>query len=356
MGCESPKKSNNGVVVTGYDSPSSQVNLVDNIELIELEFTHKSMLTNIRKIDFVDSLIILQDEACGILCFDRNGKFLNSISGKGRASNEYIRLNTYAIDGDQVLIFDSYSNKIMRFYLNGMFIDSQRCAPGVLGEIHRVELLNDGRILQNNLLLGQDNNIYTILNTQNEKQNLLSTPMHSYSAGHFIGANPMTQNTDGVLMVRPFDNVIYRLSKFNNLEPAYTIATTKKLAGDNVLSEQKEFSIMTYMELSDYFWGFTSIFDTDKYLVLSFFDNDYFCLDKLTNQIALLDNNITEDSTILPLINILYSTPNQLIGVASPIKLHDYIEGNHLLSGSLTSTIEDMSLDINPVLVIYNLK
>ncbi len=357
-GCSSRHENlHDGILIDGYDTKSTSADFVDKTELIELELTPQSMLFNIQKVELTDSLIILQDERCGVVCFDRNGKFRNTISGKGRAANEYMRLNTFALDGDKVLIFDGALNKIMTFQLDGKFIDSSRCNPDILGNTHRVELLADGSILLNNLLFGEDNDIYTLLNASGEKQKVLSTPLHSHSSGNYIGTHPMARSKNGILMIRPFDNIIYRLTDSNHLETAYIIETQNKVADDGILADKNEFSIMTYMDLMDYFQGFTSIFDMENCVILSFFSNDYFYIDKSANSIACISADDEDGEIIrLPFFNIVSNTSNQLIGVVAPYKLHDYIEEAESVATDLRSEIENIPMDGNPVLIVYNLK
>ncbi len=91
MGCHNKAQKKNVAAILGYDD-NTQIypSIVQGYDIIPLELTDGSTLSGIKKIVKADTSYIVFDNYNGLIVrFDKNGKYLNRIGLKGRASSEY---------------------------------------------------------------------------------------------------------------------------------------------------------------------------------------------------------------------------------------------------------------------------
>ena len=102
---------------------------IDTTRLIPLEANSRSLLYNVRGLNIVDGNFYVASVDM-IKAFDRNGKFISEISGKGQGPEEYLGLKQVAASGDTILIFDNMTPKIMSFGTDGTFLSSLSIPKG----------------------------------------------------------------------------------------------------------------------------------------------------------------------------------------------------------------------------------
>lgn len=119
----------------------------------------------------MDASYIVFDNYNGLIVrYDKNGKYLNRIGLKGRASSEYLRVDTFVIDEDgNVLILDGSQDKILTYRPDGKFVSVTLFPKRSLGFINDAVSLGDGRILVNNCIYNNFNEIYRILSINDKK-------------------------------------------------------------------------------------------------------------------------------------------------------------------------------------------
>lgn len=92
--------------------------LLHDIELIPLESNANSLIGEVNKIVIQDSFIYLLDvhKAKSLLVFNvKNGKFVRQIGRYGKSNSEYIEPTDFAIAGNNVVILDNLSKKLLVF-------------------------------------------------------------------------------------------------------------------------------------------------------------------------------------------------------------------------------------------------
>ena len=98
-------------------------------------------------------IVILDDQNHALLFFDKQGKFLHSISRRGQGPEEYSMMFNALVDWDkkEVFVFDS-ANKIMVYSLDGAF-KRKLSFDSHLGQ-HDAYIWSDGQLIsyQNALL------------------------------------------------------------------------------------------------------------------------------------------------------------------------------------------------------------
>lgn len=302
------------IIVNGYDNLiTDSVSIVQAVEVIPLEVTDQSMLNGIKKIVCVDSCFVIQDMSLELYRFDKNGKFLNRISKRGRGSEEYLRLNTFCVDSlGHVALFDSFRHRILVFLLDGSFIDVLKLPEEVLYEIHDVAIIAPDRIFASHSILGDYNEVYsTIVLPSGERAVVHKTPMTTAGTGEYIGSHPIADYNQ-IKCILPFDNRIYRLNEEMELEELFTVSVSAPIPNRKMLARQTDFSIFTSVnfDAKGYFRGFTNLFETSDHYLLTYYDLYYFLIDKQ----AMTGLHVTNDNLSFPFVNLCTSIANELIG------------------------------------------
>jgi hypothetical protein len=310
-----------GMPVTGYEEFADTLpDIIKKIEVIPLEVTNNSMLKGgIGQVECVNSSYIVRDESERIFRFSSKGKYLNRIGNKGRAEAEYLRVDTFMIDSlNRVVILDGASDKLLIFNPDGTFVKVIRFPSGTftLGFINAGVQLKGDNILVNDRIYNHGNALYSLLSThEKKKKEIANTPLRSPEVACYIGEHPISMWKGHLKFLKPFDKRIYTLNDKDEIVPVMTIATSKKLAGDDILSKPKEtYQIYYDVKKKGYFEGFTSIFETEKYILLDNWHNDEFLIDKSTMSGYKIGNDkIINSMLMIPCMHIIGSTSDSFI-------------------------------------------
>lgn len=368
-GCANPVHQKSGVVVDGYETTSDiYPAVVDSYEIVPLEQTDKCVLTGIKKIVKSDSVYIVFDNYNNLIArFDQNGKFLNRIGLSGRAASEYLRIDNFATDADgRVLIFDGSQDKVLVYEQDGGFVTSVSFPKRALGFINDAVSLGGGRVLVNNCIYNNNNDIYRVLSlTDKGIATLVEFPMISENIAEPTGKNPIG-GSGRVVILKPFDGTVYTLDEQDAVVPLLSVGQSKKLVDDKYIENHNIFSIATtYAELSKdgYFPGFVSVFETEKHLLLVTYNNVYFLIDKESNLGRPLRQGFCESYDGVPLMGIVAaSSDDTLIGLYLP---GDFVDKYNLseispklseIAPDFVSSLTALPEEGNPCLIIYHLR
>jgi hypothetical protein len=96
--------------------------LIDSIWYVELDTCIKATLSNLAKVEIVDTLLYVADENFGFKCFYLNGKYLRECFIKGRAKNEITKFVDFTVDDNYYYILNHYRS-VSKYNHNGVFID-----------------------------------------------------------------------------------------------------------------------------------------------------------------------------------------------------------------------------------------
>ena len=368
MGCHNKEQKKNVEAVLGYeDNAQIYPSIVQGYDILPLELTDGSALSGIKKVVRVDASYIVFDNYNGLIVrYDKNGKYLNRIGLKGRASSEYLRVDTFVIDEDgNVLILDGSQDKILTYRPDGKFVSVTLFPKRSLGFINDAVSLGDGRILVNNCIYNNFNEIYRILSINDKKvASLIGFPMTSENIAEPTGKRPVG-GYDRIILLKPFDDTIYTLDDKNKVLPLLYVEHKGMLVDDKYYKNHVVFSVATtYSEMSQkgYFSGFVSVFESERHLLLCTYNDVYFLIDKDTNTGLPLRQTACDEYEGVPLINVVASDSENLIGFWSP---GDFVDKYNLeiMAGSsneavqnFISTLKELPEDGNPCLIVYHLK
>lgn len=368
MGCHNKEQKKNVEAVLGYeDNAQIYPSIVQGYDILPLELTDGSALSGIKKVVRVDASYIVFDNYNGLIVrYDKNGKYLNRIGLKGRASSEYLRVDTFVIDEDgNVLILDGSQDKILTYRPDGKFVSVTLFPKRSLGFINDAVSLGDGRILVNNCIYNNFNEIYRILSINDKKvASLIGFPMTSENIAEPTGKRPVG-GYDRIILLKPFDDTIYTLDDKNKVLPLLYVEHKGMLVDDKYYKNHVVFSVATtYSEMSQkgYFSGFVSVFESERHLLLCTYNDVYFLIDKDTNTGLPLRQTACDEYEGVPLINVVASDSENLIGFWRP---GDFVDKYNLESmvGSpneavqnFISALKALPEDENPCLIVYHLK
>lgn len=367
MGCHNNTSRGGKTGFKGYDAEIKiYPAVVRGYDVIPLEQTDECILTGIKKIAKVDSSYIVFDNYNGLIVrFGENGKYLNRIGLNGRASSEYLRVDTFVIGEDgNVLILDGSQDKILTYEPDGKFLSETIFPKGSLGFINDAVCLGDGRILVNNCIYNDFNEIYRILSINDRKSiSLIDFPMTSENI-----AEPTCKCPIGgygrVIILKPFDDTVYTLDDKNMVSPLLYVEHNGMAADDKYYKNHEVFSVATtYSEMSrsGYFPGFVSVFETERHLLLCTYNDIYFLIDKDTNTGLPLRMATCDEYEGVPLMSVVASDNESLIGFWRP---GDFVDRYNLetMAGSsnetlrdFISTLKELPEDGNPCIIVYHI-
>lgn len=352
------------LIISGYDDKLNDIpNIVSHIDVICLEETENSLLASIQKVERVDSIYIVWDDKTGIHCFNEHGKFLNNISHRGEAYDEYLKINTFIVDSEKnILIFDDVLHKIFKFKLDGTYVSSQKLDTNSLLWMQNGAYLSEKELFQVNYIFNDFNDIYTLLFVDDGRKDLIhKTQLRTNNVAQPIGNHSISALNGQIKYILPYDNLVYSIDSTKVPKALYELATEKKLVPKKILSQVEDYSIMTSVDFMDkgYFQGFTNIIETNRHMLLTFYNSDYFLIDKQTNIGNRFETFVTKDTEFMPLMGVISSFNDCFIGVLSHYEIESLLDidsdkDENLMS--LKKTLTNYSSDSNPILVVYKLK
>lgn len=368
IGCRNSDTKENITAISGFETKlHTYPAVVHGYDIIPLEQTDKSILTGIKKVVSLDTAYVIFDNYNERLFrFDKRGRYLNQIGLKGRASSEYLRVDTFVIGEDgNVLILDGSQDKILIYRPDGKFVSEMLFPKRSLGFINDAVSLGEGRILVNNCIYNSFNEIYRILSINEKKvTSLVGFPMISENVAEPTGKCPIG-GYDRVIILKPFDDTIYTLDYKNKVSPLLYVEHEGMLVDDKYYKNHVVFSVAaTYSEMSKngYFPGFVSVFESEHHLLLRTYNDVYFLIDKDTNTGLPLRQSACDEYEGVPLINVVASDSENIIGFWCPGDFVDKYNLERMVGSSnevvqnFISTLKELSEDGNPCLIVYHLK
>lgn len=305
----------NEVVINGFDDNYSEENaplssFVDKIEVIPLKRSPEAILTGPRKIVcYKDKFYMLDNNR--LFCYGASGDFICFIGERGHGHGEYINIATFVVFNDTVWLLDSFKNTMMTYTLDGTFVSEQEAPQGTLANVEDAVFEEKGLLFMANYIFNDQNAVYTRWNTSTNQVDVVEkTPLQTDGTKEAVGMHSFSDYAGNIRYILPFSDVIK-----STKEHALRFRTAKKVLTDSDLEGMTNFSIMTYADHMDDFVGFNNIFETENYLLLTFSNLEYVVVDKNSNECFRRMYRYNEGAEAFPLVNILSSTGDALIGV-----------------------------------------
>ncbi len=304
--------------IRGYESRklrNGQKVEFSNINFVELNSGNGRLLSP-RKI-LLDGNSVFVQEKEHLLCFSTDGKLKNVIGQRGHGRGEFVVLETFYLESDKtVVLVDSYKGRLLRYGVDGKFKDEIKIGKSLIN-IHDAYLLGKDSLFVNNYIMEDKRDVYGILNLKTKE--MTSVARTKLSTDHLmmpIGRNCFSTYRGNVKYVMPFDDKVYGLDG-----ESYCYVTNRSIFSEEEQENVKNFSLFTYKIDDKNFTGFTDIFETDNYLFTAFSDWEYTLLDKRTNTCRRFNYKLNEDLKSMPLVRIVATYGNQLVGLINTDEL-----------------------------------
>lgn len=359
------------ITISGYDAPcleNGELLEFETVNVIELEQTDESIIDFIKRVECVDSIVLVQTSS-SLFAFHQNGKYLCTYGNMGVGPEEYLSLSSFVVDKTDkfitVKIVDEGSSKILEFDLEGKFISAASCDRKKLSlwTVSGIQL-NTDEIVFTNMMYNDMNTLYSLFDEK--KVSLLSLfkfPVRTKNTVQPFGKTTLSFYHDTVKLIQPFDAQIYELRGVELL-PIMKVQTKQKQIKAKQIKTIDDFSINTYADFSNQklFTGFTGIYETNDYILLEvLYSTSYFLIQKGSSRGTLYDYSLPEELKEMPLINIKSADSTYFVGVIDPMqffstkeKINPNTNDSSLLN--LRNTLDGLTIDSNPCLVYYRIK
>ena len=308
MGCNAAKANPETEVVEEVEEGLPVINLSENVkevsalnlsdaaervEIVKLETSDKSLLSNIFKLEVTDNdiwIAHMRDER--IYRFSRDGKFLNTVGKQGDGPEEYVRLHDFIIDDKKKEVYVIPTMKGVKVYdFEGNFMREQTnqwVSQIFSGSSHRIILYDGQFILSQNLAINfpiqnPKDSLWSVAVADNQlkKTRLFKNPIHIGKEDDIVANrakveqqgwfNFLTEqiptavdNYNNKLTFKmPGTDTIYVYNSANReLQPQYAI-TTNESKGDFIKTNMwiKDRSDLDFFAIANYF-------DTKDYIYL----------------------------------------------------------------------------------------
>lgn len=303
------------VVINGFDQNYKETNspltsFIDKIEMIPLKNESNIVLANPQKIlSYKNKFYILDNNR--VLCYDSDGNFICFVGERGHGHGEYINIATFVVSGNTIKLLDSFTNQIITYTLEGNFVSKTKAPEGTLSNVQDAVFENDTVLFMANYIYKDKNNVYTRWNTSTGEVSVVDkVSVKTKETKEFVGKHSFCDYNGNIRYILPFSDVIKSTDNHS-----IRFQTTRKVLKDSDLQNISDFSIMTYAEHLDDFVGFNDIFETSNYILLTFSNLEYTVVDKTDNKCFRSSYTFDEKSKSFPLLNILASTKDTLIGI-----------------------------------------
>ena len=364
--------------------------LFDKVNLIVLEGTDESLISDISKLIVYEDMLFVNDTKVsnGIFVFSNKGQFIRKIGHIGNGPGEYSRSNDFTIDVDNKRLYqlDGRQKKINIYELPlGNYIKSIQLDNGAL--ICRFLECSEGRLYTDVDSRIETNNDYMLreidINTGNNINNWLENDVYNKGYNNRLANNTLfltgkpfyNSHTYGLKFVQSFMDTILTIDK-NGVTPFLSIRSDNLLTKEelqsawkkdkdaNIIANLIQASVPKIYNIHDYFEtpnaiffsyhfgpvGRTAIYQKSNKsveIINGFLDDLIYKIDLNSNKAGLVPK-------------FLYSDNNGLYGhisIDDIYRLLFLIDNNDLnLKEEQIRELKSLSEDSNPIILHYEYK
>jgi len=341
--------------------------LFSSVQYIPLETTNSCLMGGVSQFsEFEGRFFILDQKTKQVFAFNHDGKFLNKIGRQGKGPGEFLYPKQFVINESKSMLYlyDSTQKKIIRYRLDGQFIDEIR-----VNAYMRAFALDE----KDNILLGYvadlpnmkfdtDINSETIKFIKIDQQGKITNHIAGIESTSFrleFSYIIQKESDKSILFVEPLNESIFNFDG-NNISVRYKLNFGNRTAPDrlkrdlNIMEVPKNGKQVKFFEdaLANYFLGFYRFLTNKDWLFLSYQHQrrfEYFFYNKSSHEsIEISAEQDGWNKFFMP----LFMNDNSMYAVAEPEKL--VIKMNE--AEKLTSSLSALKEGDNPVIVRYKLR
>jgi hypothetical protein len=318
------------------------------------------------KIEVKDSLIFLLDNDAYLFVFDMDGKFITQIGKHGYGPDEYLKINTFYFEDNNVVIVDEMKNSLIKYDFKGKFLSYRKIPLEFITKSGQAIKTEDNKLLLFHAISGlkmDDNMACSLIDLKELDLKYFShAPIKLNNYIHYFSNHPMAISDKGINLILPLCDTVYNYYK-SSFSTKYVVETQGKMATrDQLGSKFSIFENLIDLGNKGYFTGFTNIFETTKHIFLGCAYNGivmgYFLCDKKTKQGYYYYYHNIISNEIIPFNNIQCAFgDNVFVGVSQP---EDLLREDWNVPGEtgveFKKLLSSLREDDNPVLFFYKLK
>lgn len=356
------------------NKPSQNLPLSELMELktiIPLETTGHSVIGNISEVQFADNRIfILDSRPKSILAFDLDGSFIERIGSPGNGPGAYNYITDFDIYKGELSLIDMVLRKIITYDLDGNLIQDIKL-PNGLNCMKMAKMDNGDFLVQ--LLPTPGNSGYALaqINRDGEvvDQFLPETSVHF--RWNLSNSNEFVRSTDGSIRFIPgYGNLIY---SYNNgtVKPFIEINSGEEVMSHKQFEKVAE-NIMDMNSLMKGMWGLHFYNENKEYINFR-----YHLSSNGTRSVFIKkDGNMFKQKTVVfvddyfntkmmdlrPVysndsLNVFQFTTDGVVNSIQAFLSSDIVQRTAEKSNDLIKKrLYELSMNSNPVLVVYKLK
>ena len=278
--CSSREKNVGEISLVPVEEKGDIPTCVDTVVNVCLQTPENIILNNLKSVVMSDGMIVASDMSNNVYGFNCAGEYVCQYGGYGESGEEYINMSAFTVtNSNQVVICDSYSQKILFFDLKGNFIKSTKFKPGSLDMVQQCVSVNDSTMIVGRYIFNDRDSIYAKVDLKKGKiQNFAAVPMHTANVAVPVGQHSISLYNNNISYIKPFDPIIYRY-----LDTCWIdIDNGQNIWSENKLKEITDFNPVTYADAmnKNMFLGYSDIYELDRYIFLGMSDLNYALIDK----------------------------------------------------------------------------
>ena len=253
---------------------------VDTVVRICLQTPDNIILNNLKSVVIGGGMIIASDMSNNVYGFNSAGEYVCQYGGYGESGEEYINMSAFTVtDSNQVVICDSYSQKILFFDLRGDFLKCAKFKPGSLDMVQQCVSVNDSTMVVGRYIYNDRDSIYAKVDLiKGETRNFAAVPMHTANIAIPVGQHSISVFDNNISYIKPLDPVVYRYVDTCWID----IDNGQKIWPEKKLKEITDFDPVTYADAmnENVFLGYSDVYELDRYIFLGMSDLNYALIDK----------------------------------------------------------------------------
>ncbi|PWD99020.1 6-bladed beta-propeller [Marinilabilia rubra] len=330
----------------------------ENIELINLETSQKSLIHKINRLYFFkEKIYILDKKQNSIFVFDKTGRFFRKIRNVGRGPGEYIQIGDFTIDekNNEIIVSMEIPKKVYRYNLSGNFNNSFKvndCYGAFIS------------IVGNKIVLSGINEKYDYTTHEYNKSTgefIKSTDKkckNSYNYPMIRGMYPNMIKSSKSYYNQPLDRYIFSLND-SAKRRRYLIDFGENNLPINIKNKLVDFNILGYCRENNFKTLINSFRDNEDYLFFRYEPASFVLYNKETQHTQVF-NHIMDSNTGMNIYNIFPhdGSFNGVVSIMNPINIisrAELIEKNNIEieDSTLFNLRSKVTESDNPIILRY---
>lgn len=271
---------------------------VKNQQQVLLETTPESLMGEISKVIYADSLIFIKSNHA-IYIFYTSGKFIRKVDHSGSGPTEYTRLSDFDIDkkNNEIIIFDKGKRELLYYNFNGEYRKNVPLNFWAI-KFKTSELPETVFYSGNETSENENTNKFTVIRNGEKVKSYFSINKQKSKYLHINGYHNFYSNNSKHYFFELFNDTVYVLNKENEFSPAYKFSFNNSITPD--FFEKPYSNIMDFfdeLKKKNFSYGISAFTETSKFIFISYFSNNKPCygIYNRENNLTTSSDNVADD-------------------------------------------------------------